>query len=198
MLDIKKKEVFIPKKEIVETAGDSRSSWQKPELILEKLGDISGKKVADIGAGTGYFSYRLAFAGAIVDAMDVDKDMISLMSNFKDNLPTEIGNRISPRLVDPNNPSLNPSSLDAAIIINTIAYFEDKRGYLSLLNIGLKTEAKVMIVDYKTQELDFPAPPMSERLSINQVEQALKASGFKNIVVDDISLDYQYIITAQR
>jgi len=130
--------------------------------------------------------------------MDVDKDMISLMSNFKDNLPTEIGNRISPRLVDPNNPSLNPSSLDAAIIINTIAYFEDKRGYLSLLNIGLKTEAKVMIVDYKTQELDFPAPPMSERLSINQVEQALKASGFKNIVVDDISLDYQYIITAQR
>ncbi len=39
--------------------GDRRS-WQNPDLVLDKLGNLDGKVVADIGAGTGYFTFRLA------------------------------------------------------------------------------------------------------------------------------------------
>ncbi|NJO92951.1 MAG: hypothetical protein HC831_31295 [Chloroflexia bacterium] len=37
-----------------------REKWQKPDLVIDKLGDLSNKTIGDIGAGTGYFSFRLA------------------------------------------------------------------------------------------------------------------------------------------
>ena len=50
-----------------------RDAWQKPAAVIAALGDLRGKTVMDIGAGTGYFSFRLAEAGAHVIAADVDE-----------------------------------------------------------------------------------------------------------------------------
>ena len=51
-----------------------RDAYQQPQKVLEYLGDLKGKTVMDIGAGSGYFSVKLAEAGAMVIAADVDDE----------------------------------------------------------------------------------------------------------------------------
>jgi predicted RNA methylase len=57
--------------------------WQKPDLVIQQLGDVNGKTVADLGAGTGYFSRRIAYKGARVIAIDIDPQAIQWMQEQK-------------------------------------------------------------------------------------------------------------------
>jgi 2-polyprenyl-3-methyl-5-hydroxy-6-metoxy-1,4-benzoquinol methylase len=173
-----------------------RSSWQKPNLVIEKLGNIEGKTIADIGAGTGYFSFRLAFNGAKVIAIEIDPKMIELIETFDLNLPADLHGKIETRLAKPDDPLLSPSEVDIVFIMNTIAYIENPADYLKRLKSGMKPNGAIMIVDFKTKNLDINAPPMDERISPSVVLGFLENAGFSKIVLDDSSLDYQYIITA--
>ena len=173
-----------------------RSSWQKPNLVIEKLGNIEGKTIADIGAGTGYFSFRLAFNGAKVIAIEIDPKMIELIETFDLNLPTDLHGKIETRLAKPDDPLLSPSEVDIVFIMNTIAYIENPSDYLARLKSGMKPNGTIMIVDFKTKNLDINAPPMDERISPSIVLGILENAGFSKIVLDDSSLEYQYIITA--
>ena len=60
-----------------------RAIWQKPGLVIEKLGDISDKVIADIGAGTGYFSFRLAPRAKKVIAIEIDEALIKYIDSSK-------------------------------------------------------------------------------------------------------------------
>lgn len=173
-----------------------RSSWQKPNLVIEKLGHIEGKTIADIGAGTGYFSFRLAFNGAKVIAIEIDPKMIELIETFDLNLPTDLHGQIETRLAKPDDPLLSPSEVDIAFIMNTIAYIDNPADYLARLKSGMKPNGTIMVVDFKTKNLDINAPPMDERISQNIVINLLEKVGFQDVQLDETSLDYQYIITA--
>ena len=194
------KRVSPPTIEARETTSNAdnigRSSWQKPELVVDILGDIEGEKIADIGAGTGYFVYRLAYKNAKVLAIDIDEDMIAFIEAFKENLPKQVQNNIETRLALPNDPKLTTQEVDKAIIINTISYISDKKQYLQRLRNGIKSGGMVMILDYKNRIIDIPAPSMEDRVSIGALQTALTTAGYINIEVDDTSLDYQYIIKA--
>ena len=174
-----------------------RSSWQKPEMVLGKLGDIEGKTVADIGAGTGYFVYRLAYKNANVIAIDIDTSMVEFMESFKENLPKKVKNKITTRLGLPGDSKLETNEVDKAIIINTISYIENPEAYLKKLYPAIKPGGQIMILDYKSKSMDIPAPPLVDRLSIGILESYLTNAGYTNITVDDSSLEYQYIILAE-
>ena len=64
----------------------SRDAWQKPDQVIALLGDIKGKTVVDIGAGSGYFTFRLAEKGARVVAADVDDDFQNFIAHKKEEL----------------------------------------------------------------------------------------------------------------
>ncbi len=55
----------------------ARAEWQKPEWVIEQLGDLTGKTVADIGAGTGYFAFRIARKAKKVIAIDIDERFLN-------------------------------------------------------------------------------------------------------------------------
>lgn len=61
--------------------------WQKPDLVLNTLGNLENKVVADIGAGTGYFSFRLAMRAKKVIAIDIDKDVLDTIGQYTARLP---------------------------------------------------------------------------------------------------------------
>lgn len=173
-----------------------RSSWQQPELVVGKLGDIEGKVIADIGAGTGYFVLRLAYRNAKVIAIDIDPVMTNYIESFKENLPKEVQNNISTRLAKADDPMLKENEVDKVIIINTASYISKLKEYLVTLKKGIKPNGTIMILDYKTKIIDIPAPPLDDRISIGKLQTYLANAGYKNIVVDDTSLEYQYIVTA--
>jgi len=173
-----------------------RHSWQKPELVVNKLGDIDGKVVADIGAGTGYFVLNLASKNAKVIAIDIDTAMINFVEYLKEIVPSEVQDNITTRLAKPDDPMLNKSEVDKVIIINTISYIDELGEYLKVVKNGIKPMGSIMILDYKNKIIEIDAPPLEDRVSIGLLQTYLANAGYKNIVVDDTSLDYQYIVTA--
>lgn len=172
-----------------------RSSWQKPGEVIALLGDISEKSVVDVGAGTGYFSFRLAFNAAKVLALEIDPGMIDIIESFKANLPLEIQNKIESRYVEPDDPELEPEEVDIAVIINTIAYIDNREDYLKKILAGLKENCRIMIIDFKTSNLPFEVGSVP-KVSASDITNDLASAGFQNIVVNNYTLDYQYIIFA--
>ena len=96
-----------------------RVIWQKPDLVIQQLGNVDGKVVADLGAGTGYFSRRIAYKGATVIAIDIDPKAILWMEEQKARFPLELRNRLIIRQAEPNDPKLNPEEVDIVLLVNT-------------------------------------------------------------------------------
>lgn len=173
-----------------------RAIWQKPGLVIEKLGDISDKTIADIGAGTGYFSLRLSKKAKKVIAIEIEPTLINYIDSSKVSLPDSLKSRLETRLALPDNPKLVKDEVDIVLIINTVAYIEDLPKYLNTLKQGLKKGGKVMIIDYKMKRLPINAPPKSERVYLDVIEDMMVDAGYEVIQTDDTSLDFQYIIQA--
>ena len=60
-----------------------RVFWQKPQVVIDKLGDLSDLVVADLGAGSGFFSRRLAQQAKKVIALEIDQNMIPVIDSLK-------------------------------------------------------------------------------------------------------------------
>jgi predicted RNA methylase len=176
----------------------SRDAWQKPSEVLALLGDISDKVVADIGAGTGYFTFRMALKAKKVIAVEIDRNMIDLINAFKLNLPTDLNTKIQTRLASPNNSKLELHEADIIVMINTVTYIKDKVAYLKHLHQLLPEDGKIMIVDYKTTKLPITVDQGSYKLPATEMENLLEKTGFEDVILDENSLDYQYILIASR
>ena len=176
-----------------------RLAWQKPSEVINKLGDLTGKTVADIGAGTGYFTFRFMRQAKKVIAIDIDQEMIDLIEMFKENLDSDQQEKIETRLATAQDAKLWPEEADVIVIINTIGYIKDPTAYLSKLRGGLAPEGMIMIVDFKMKRItEDIAPPVEHRVGILQLENMLSAAGYSDIDTDDTSLDYQYMVVAKK
>ena len=172
-----------------------RVIWQKPSVVISVLGDLEGKTVADIGAGTGYFAFRLVRRAKKVIAIDIDPRFITFMDSVKVRLQPEYRDRFESRLSKPDDPFLAPEEVDAIVIVNTYGYLEDRAGFLDKLWEGLKPEGQLLIIDFKKNNL--PVGPQTEyKVSTTQAQKELSTAGFVVKSIDRSTLDYQYIIQA--
>ncbi len=174
-----------------------RVIWQKPDLVIQQLGNVEGKVVADLGAGTGYFSRRIAYKGATVIAIDIDPKAIQWMEEQKARFPLELRNRLIIRQAKANDPKLNPNEVDIVLLVNTYSYIQDRVAYFSKLKEAIRAGGHVIIIDFKKKETPF-GPAIEERVDTKDVEKELKEAGYTLLTIDNESLDYQYIIKAQR
>jgi ubiquinone/menaquinone biosynthesis C-methylase UbiE len=175
-----------------------RAIWQKPGMVIDRLGDISDKTIADIGAGTGYFSLKLAYKAKKVIAVEIEPELLLYIDSSKVKLPEDKRKRIETRLASADNPNLHAEEADIIVIINTIAYIEDIPKYLMTLKKGLKMDGIIMVIDYKMKRLPINAPPKTERVYLDKLEDMFIDAGYKIIKTDDTSLDYQYILKVQK
>ncbi len=175
-----------------------RHVWQKPEKVVALLGDLHDKSVADIGSGTGYFTFRIALKAKKVIAIDIVDDYLKILENLKQKLPPEFRDKIETRKGYPNNPLLKNGEVDIAVIINTFSFIQNKEEYLKTILKDLKPKGEIFIVDFKMKNIPIDAPDKSERLPMYKLEEMIKDAGFTNIKSDDTMLDYQYIVTAEK
>jgi SAM-dependent methyltransferase len=174
----------------------ARVIWQKPEMVINIFGDLKDKVVADIGAGTGFFAFRLVPKCKKVLALDIDPRFINFIDSARTKqLQVALQARLVPRLVEPNDPQLADSEVDNVLIVNTYMYLTNRVAYLNLLKKGMKKGGKILIVDYKEKMIP-EGPKVELKLSLSVVEKELLQAGFQKVTTDDTSLAYQYIITA--
>lgn len=175
----------------------ARVIWQKPELVINILGDLSSKTIADIGAGTGYFTFRLASAGATVIGIDIDPRAISFMNTEKERYPPDVQQRFSTRLASVGSAVLQNDEVDVVLMVNTYIYLTDRVKYLTDLKLGLKENGQLVIIDFKKKETTI-GPALDDRLSVLKVQQELNQAGYTILSVDESTFEYQYLIRAIR
>ncbi|MFT5167441.1 MAG: ubiquinone/menaquinone biosynthesis C-methylase UbiE [Saprospiraceae bacterium] len=176
-----------------------RDIWQNYRVVINKLGDLTGKVVADIGAGPyGYFTLRIANNSDIkkIIAIDIDKESVKFIEDAKIFLKKNVRDRIETRLVEPHDPNLKEGEADLVLIVNTYTYFENPEAYLINVKRGIAKDGKLVIIDFKKRNTPV-GPPVNYRTAIGKVEQDLTKAGYTNIESDDQTLEYQYIIIAQ-
>ena len=176
-----------------------RVFWQKPDLVIDLLGDLSEKTVADIGAGSGYFARRMAHKAQHVIAIDINEQFIEFMDSIKlVELPSEIQDRFETRLATPQDSKLRNGEADVVIFVNTYIYIPNRVEYMSRLKEGVKPGGKIVIVDFKKKRMPIQNPPDELRLPLHQVEDELEEAGYRWLASDDTSLNYQYIVIGER
>jgi SAM-dependent methyltransferase len=174
-----------------------RVNWQNPDKVIEKMGDLEGKTVADIGVGTGYFAFRLVRRGAKVIGIDIEEKFLEYIENRKSDLPGSLSENITTRLTVPDDPNLRPNEVDWVLIVNTYYILDNRISYLRKIREGLKPGGKLIVVDYKSGDLPV-GPNEEEKIQANDAVAEMERAGFRNINKDLNSLQYQYIIVAQK
>lgn len=173
-----------------------RTEWQNPDFVLDLLGSLDGKVVADIGAGSGYFSFKIARRAKKVIALDIDpraldyiKEQIEIVGDWSKN--------IEPRLTPADVPNLLEAEVDVVLIVNTYGFIPNKEEYLPRVLNGLRPGGKLVIVDFKAGNI--PVGPSDEfKVETSRVISTLKKAGFRRMRKDEKSLQYQYIVTAEK
>lgn len=177
--------------------GEDRFHWQRPDFVIDQLGDLSNKVVADLGAGSGYFSFRLVKKAKKLIAIDIDPSMIALLEDEKSYYNDEIQSRFESRLATPSDPKLKNNEVDIILMVNTYPYIEYRINYFTRLRECLKPGGLLMIVDFKKRNLPI-GPDKELKVAITTVEDELAQAGYTRMVSDDYSLAYQYIVKAYK
>jgi ubiquinone/menaquinone biosynthesis C-methylase UbiE len=170
-----------------------RDAYQMPEQVLNTLGDLKGKTIMDIGAGSGYFSVQLAKHAGQVIAADVSKEFQEFL---KQRIKKENINNISLRLLPFDSPELKDGEVDMVFISNTYHHIDHRPRYFSMVKKGIKSGGSLVIIDYVKSDIPV-GPPTEHKVSIDQIIAELKKAGFTTFDIDVNLLPYQFIITAR-
>jgi len=127
--------------------GISRERWQQPDRVIAELKLHPGDLVADLGAGGGYFTFRLAQVvgpQGTVYAVDIDPDMIDLIQkNARERNAANVVT-VAARADDP----LLPAPVDLIFTVDTFHHFENRVEYLKGLKKYLRPSGRIAIIDF--------------------------------------------------
>ncbi len=127
--------------------GWGRDKWQQPERVVAALGLEPGDRVADLGAGGGYFSFRLADAvgpTGVVYAVDVDEGMIDYLTQ---RARDEGRSNVEVILGEYHDPLLPDGTIDLLFTSITYHHLEDRVGYFANVLADLGPGGRVAIIE---------------------------------------------------
>ncbi|MFN7707233.1 MAG: class I SAM-dependent methyltransferase [Sphingobacteriia bacterium] len=183
-------------KEQVEAFEDQgRDAWQKPEAVIALFGNLTGKVVADIGAGSGYFSFRLARQARQVWAIDIDPRFLKYIETKNEAQSEPLP--IKTRLGKADTPGLAAGLVDAVLVVNTYHHIDARIDYFRAVWQAMKPGARLVVVDYKKGDLPL-GPPDKLKLSVDTMQQELKAAGFRLLAADPVALPYQHVLLLEK
>jgi ubiquinone/menaquinone biosynthesis C-methylase UbiE len=172
-----------------------RAAWQKPEELVAALGLRPGQCVADLGAGTGYFSHLLSAAvGPTGTVLAVDPEP-NLVAHLRERAEREGSANVVPVLASLDNPRLPAGLVDVVLIVDTFHHIDDRVAYFRRLRQALRPPGRIAIVDWQKRELPV-GPEMDHKLAREQVVREMETAGYRLIEESSI-LPYQYFLIFQ-
>lgn len=169
-----------------------RDSWQRPDQIMDAMGIADASIVADIGAGSGWFTIRLARRvgpRGLVYAEDVQSEMINAI--FR-RVQREGLTNVKPVLGRGSDPRLPERSLDAVLVVDAYHEMQDRVTMLVNLARSLKPQGRIGVVDFKLDGTG-PGPSPEERVSPDVVVKDAAKAGLR-LIRQEPFLQYQYFL----
>lgn len=163
-----------------------RDEWQKPHEVMQELHLRADEVIADIGAGTGYFSQRFARHAAKVYAVDIEPKLLATIK----------GEKIVTVAAAPDDPKLPPASVDTVFFCNVVHHIDQRAPYWAKVMTALKPGGRIVVLDFYKKPLPVgPGPGMKIDKAVMLAE--VKAAGFQ-LTRDLDFLPYQYFLEFKK
>jgi len=169
-----------------------RDAWQKPHEVIQALALKPDAVIADIGAGTGYFSARFAnmLPKGRVYGVDTEPDMVKYLA---ERAKREGLKNVTAVAGAPDDPRL-PEKADLIILVDVYHHVGDRERYFRQLQKSLKPGGRVAVIDFR---MDSPVgPPQSARIAPERVKAELKRAGYA-LSQEHAFLPNQYFLVFQ-
>lgn len=196
-----KKPRLFPPEDLGLLEAPDRDDWNKPDLIMDALGIADGGTVADLGAGGGWFTIRLARRvgpTGTVYAQDIQPQMIEAINR---RVQHEGVNNVRTVMGTPTDPRL-PAGLDAVLIVDAYHEMDDParpdviRTLLSRVAAALTPQGRIGVVDFLPGG-GGPGPAAEDRVSPDAVIRAAEDAGF-TLQKRDVVPPFQFILVFSR
>ncbi len=177
-------------------APPDRDEWQQPDRIMDALGIYDGNRVADVGAGSGWFTIRLARRvgpNGRVYAEDINPLMLESIKNAAEregleNVQTELGTQLDPHL---------PSGLNAVLMVDIYLFLKDPVSILRNIAKSLAPNGRLGIVDYNKDGAGGPGPDLADRIDPEVIVRDAASAGLE-LRSHERFLRYQYLLVFGR
>jgi 2-polyprenyl-3-methyl-5-hydroxy-6-metoxy-1,4-benzoquinol methylase len=172
-----------------------RAAWQKPDAVVAALGLKGTETVADVGAGSGYFTFRFAKAlprGKVV-ATDIDPEMIR---HIHHKVLTEGIKNVSVAIADAADPTV-PGGVDLVFISDVLHHVQGREAWLGKLAAEVKPGARLVVIEFREGQLP-QGPPEQVKISKAELVRLVQAAGFALEKDDPAMLPYQTFMVFRR
>lgn len=170
---------------------DEREMEEAPSRAIALLDLAQDAVIADIGAGSGYYSFRIAplVPRGKVIAVDIQQEMLDFLK--AESAKREVTN-VQPHLGAIDDIKLPPDTLDAALMVDSYHEFSHPLEMLTSLHKALKPGGKIYLLEYRAEDLRVPIKPL-HKMSEAQARKEFEALGF-TFVENKPGLPWQHFL----
>ena len=172
-----------------------RARWQKPDEVVAALHLEGAETLADVGAGSGYFTFRFAKAlprGKVI-ATDIDPEMVRHVHHkvLSDGVPN-----VQVVLADPKDPTVSAAA-DVVFVCDVIHHVEGQAAWLRRMFSEMKPGAKLVVIEFKEGKLP-EGPPEAVKIPKAKLTATLRDAGFALKSDDPELLPYQTFLVFEK
>jgi ubiquinone/menaquinone biosynthesis C-methylase UbiE len=196
---------FYAGREIAQVMGHQAADWlerperqeeERPDLLLEALRIEPGASVADIGAGSGYYTRRLAKKvgeRGVVYAVDIQPEMIALLAS---NMAASNIHNVRTVLGTLTDPKLPPASVDLILMVDVYHEMDHPYEMAQAMCAALKPGGRMVFVEFRAEDPKVPIKPL-HKMSEAQVRKEMKRQPLDWVETNE-KLPWQHIIVFRK
>ena len=169
-----------------------REAEESPDAALDAIGIYRGATAADVGAGVGYFTWRLAErvgpAGKVY-ANDIQPEMLDLL---RKNMAARRLSNVEAVLGTEDDPKLPAGKIDLILLVDVYHEFSQPQKMLRKMRESLKPDGRLVLLEYRKEDPDVPIRP-EHKMSVEEVRAEVQPEGFRFVKNLDV-LPRQHIL----
>ncbi len=175
-----------------------RAGEEQPQLTIDALGIEPGQTVADLGAGSGYYSFRIAplvgRSGKVL-AIDIEPQMLEAIAQ---RAQREHVSNVATVRSSAQDPNLAPGSVDLLFMVDVYHELEYPYEMMTKVRTALKRGGRVALIEYRAEDPEVAIKPL-HKMTERQVRREMQAAGFKHVkTVRTLPLQHLLVFEAGR
>jgi ubiquinone/menaquinone biosynthesis C-methylase UbiE len=173
-----------------------REAEERPDQALDAIGVQRGSTIADIGAGVGYFTWRLAERTGptgLVYGEDIQQAMLDMLTK---NMTDRHLTNVRAVLGTPEDPKLPANSLDLVLLVDVYHEFSEPEKMLDRIRDALKPQGRIVFLEYRAEDPQVPILP-EHKMTVKQVRAEVEPEGYKFDKTIEV-LPQQHIIVFRK